>query len=105
MEPTLGPGDWLLIWRGIWPGRTPHVRPGQIVVTRHPHRPELLLIKRASRREPGGWWLTSDNTALHPASSHQPAAVVIDSTRFGAVPAQLIEGRVLLRYHRGPVRP
>ena len=49
MQPTLLPGDWLLI------RRSRRIRPGQIVVARHPARPALLLIKRAVRREAGGW--------------------------------------------------
>src|SRR5215467_13937116 len=85
MEPALRPGDWLLVWRSR------RVRPGQVVVARHPGRPELLLVKRAARREPGGWWLASDN----------PDAGAVDSRAFGPVPPGLIEGRVLLRYHRG----
>jgi hypothetical protein len=60
------------------------------VVARHPGRPDLLIVKRAARREPGGWWLASDN----------PAAGAVDSRAFGAVPARLIEGRVLVRYRR-----
>ena len=67
------------------------VRAGQIVVARHPGRPELLLVKRAAWRERGGWWLASDN----------PGAGAVDSQAFGPVPPALIEGRVLLRYHRG----
>ncbi|MGH3192564.1 MAG: nickel-type superoxide dismutase maturation protease, partial [Streptosporangiaceae bacterium] len=82
MEPALRPGDWLLA------RRTARIRPGQIVVARHPDRPDFLLVKRAARRLAGGWWLTSDN----------PAAGATDSRRFGPVPASLIEGRVLLRY-------
>jgi nickel-type superoxide dismutase maturation protease len=91
MEPALYPGDWLLARRTIRPGRPPRVRPGQVVVARHPGRPELLLVKRAARREPGGWWLASDN----------PDAGAVDSRAFGPVPPGLIEGRILLRYHRG----
>lgn len=82
MEPALRPGDWLLVRRGK------HVRPGQIVVARHPGQRELLLVKRAVRRQADGWWLLSDN----------PDATVVDSRHFGAVPAGLIEGRVLGRY-------
>ncbi len=85
MEPALHPGDCLLI------RRTRRIRPGQIVVARHPVRPDLLLVKRAARRADGGWWLESDNQAA-------PGAV--DSWRFGAVPGPLIEGRVLARYWR-----
>ena len=84
MEPALRPGDWLLALR------TRRIRPGQIVLARHPGRPELLLVKRAAVHPAGGWWLASDN----------PAAGAVDSTRFGAVPVPLIEGRVLARYHR-----
>jgi nickel-type superoxide dismutase maturation protease len=84
MEPALRPGDCLLI------RRTRRIRPGQVVVARHPERPELLIVKRAARRVDGGWWLESDN----------PAAGAVDSRRFGAVPGPLIEGRVLGRYWR-----
>ncbi len=100
MEPALMPGDWLLAWRGIGsrhhpagdrstdPGRRVRVKPGQLVVARHPHLPGMLLVKRAAWLEGGGWWLTSDN----------PGAGGVDSFRFGPVPADLIEGRVLMRY-------
>ena len=84
MEPALLPGDCLLI------RRTRRIRPGQVVIARHPDRPEMLLVKRAARRADGGWWLESDN----------PEAGAVDSRRFGAVPGPLIEGRVLVRYWR-----
>jgi nickel-type superoxide dismutase maturation protease len=90
MEPALRPGDWLLVRRTIVAGRPLRVRPGQVVVACHPGRPDLLIVKRAARREPGGWWLASDN----------PAAGAVDSRAFGAVPASLIEGRMLVRYRR-----
>jgi nickel-type superoxide dismutase maturation protease len=85
MEPALRPGDCLLI------RRTRRIRPGQVVVARHPEQPEMLIVKRAARRADGGWWLESDN---------QAAAGAVDSWRFGAVPGPLIEGRVLVRYWR-----
>ena len=91
-SPPCGPGDWLLVWRGLRPGRPPRVRPGQLVIARHPARPDLLLVKRAARREPGGWWLSADNL---------PAGAA-DSRTFGVVPPVLIEGRVLFRYRRTP---
>jgi nickel-type superoxide dismutase maturation protease len=94
MEPALHPGDWLLVWRGLRPGRPPSIRPGQIVIARHPGEPDLLVVKRASRREAGGWWLDSDNQA----------AGAVDSRSFGVVPAILIEGRLLMRYWRPPAR-
>ena len=92
MQPALNPGDWLFVRRTIRPGRTLRLQPGQIVGARHPGRPGLLIIKRVARREPGGWWLSSDN----------PGAGAVDSRAFGPVPPDLIEGRVLRRYHRGP---
>lgn len=102
MAPALMPGDRLLVWRGFGPrratgdsgtapaGRGVRIAAGQVVIARHPHQPELLLVKRAAWREPGGWWLISDN----------PGGGGVDSFRFGTVPRQLIEGRVLTRYRR-----
>jgi len=94
MAPRLLPDDWLLAWRGVrHGGRQVRVRPGQLVVARNPQLPGMLVVKRAAWREPdGGWWLTSDN----------PRAGAVDSFRFGPVPPDLIEGRVLCRYW--PVR-
>ena len=88
MEPALVPGDWLLVWRGLRRGGTVRVRPGQLVVARNPEQPQMLLVKRAAWQETGGWWLDSDN----------PRAGAVDSARFGLVPGELIEGRVLGRY-------
>jgi nickel-type superoxide dismutase maturation protease len=90
MEPALRPGDWVLVWRGMHTARPARVRAGQIVIARHPGRPMLLLVKRAARRLPDGWWLSSDN----------PGAGAVDSRSFGPVPPALIEGRVLVRYRR-----
>jgi nickel-type superoxide dismutase maturation protease len=90
MEPALHPGDWLFVYRTIIRGRPLRVRPGQVVVARHPGRSGLLVVKRAARREAGGWWLASDN----------PEAGAVDSRAFGVVPPSLIEGRVLWRYRR-----
>lgn len=89
MEPTLRPGDWLLVWRGLRRSRPLRIRPGQIVIAQHPARGDLLLVKRATGLEPGGWFLESDNAT---------AAGVVDSWSFGPVPAGLIRGRMLLRY-------
>jgi nickel-type superoxide dismutase maturation protease len=91
MEPALRPGDWLLVWCGLRAGRPPRIRPGQIVIARQPGRGDFLLVKRAARRDAAGWWLISDNAD----------GGAVDSRAFGAVPDDLIRGRVLLRYHRG----
>jgi nickel-type superoxide dismutase maturation protease len=88
MEPALRPGDWLLAWRGMRTRRPLRVRPGQIVIARHPGEPGMLLIKRAARQLPEGWWLESDN----------PGAGAVDSRSFGPVVSDLIRARVLLRY-------
>lgn len=83
MLPGLRPGDWLLVREGARPA------PGDVVVARHPARPELLVVKRATRRHGDGWWLESDNQAA-PGRS--------DSWDFGAVPDALVLGRVVARY-------
>jgi len=88
MEPSLRPGDWLLVWRGLRPGRPPRLRPGLIVVAKHPGDPDMLLVKRAARLLPDGWWLDSDNRA----------AGAVDSRAFGVVTADQVEARVLVRY-------
>ena len=94
MEPALHPGDWLLTWRGLRGRRPRRVRPGQLVVARHPGQLDLLLVKRAVRDVPDGWWLESDN----------PGAGAVDSRSFGPVPVGLIRARVLLRYWPRRVR-
>ncbi|MGH3302703.1 MAG: S26 family signal peptidase [Streptosporangiaceae bacterium] len=88
MEPALRPGDRLLAWRGLRSGRPPRIRPGQIVIAGLPSDPDFLLVKRAERLLPAGWWLASDN----------PGAGAVDSASFGPVPGRLIRARVLLRY-------
>jgi nickel-type superoxide dismutase maturation protease len=86
MEPALQPGDWLVV------RRTRRVRPGRVVIARNPDDPDMLLVKRAVRRAPGGrWWLESDNKGV-------PA---VDSRRFGPVAQAGILGQVLFRYRRG----
>src|SRR5919198_5717152 len=82
MLPALRPGDRLIVLLGG------PVRAGDIVVARHPRAAELI-IKRAFRRTPEGWWLESDN---------QQAPGRRDSWDFGAVPVGEITGRVVGRY-------
>jgi nickel-type superoxide dismutase maturation protease len=78
MLPTLGAGDRVLVRWGA------AARPGALVVASWSHRPDVLVVKRAVRREPDGWWLEGDN----PRESD-------DSRVHGA--AQ-VHGRVLLRW-------
>ncbi|MGW2210351.1 nickel-type superoxide dismutase maturation protease [Streptomyces sp. NPDC001781] len=81
MVPTLHHGDRLLLRYGA------PVRPGGIVVLRHPFQQDLLVVKRAVERREGGWWVLGDN----------PYAGG-DSTDYGVVPDELILGRAWLRY-------
>jgi len=67
MEPALVEGDVLLVQYGALP------RLGQLVVVRLPHR--SLAVKRATRREPDGWWVERDN----PSEG-------VDSWLVGAIP-------------------
>jgi phage repressor protein C with HTH and peptisase S24 domain len=53
MQPTLRDGDRLLVRHGATP------RPGDLVVVRLPARG--LAVKRATVRQPGGWWVERDN--------------------------------------------
>jgi len=81
MAPALHAGDHVLVrWGGS-------VRRGDVVVARRPGRRELLVVKRAVRREQAGWWLAGDN----PYGTD-------DSATFGAVPEADVLGRVVLRY-------
>ncbi len=67
MEPTLRPGDVLLLRYDV------ATRAGQLGVGRLPDRP--IAVKRAVRRADGGWWVERDN----PAEG-------VDSWLVGAIP-------------------
>ena len=88
MVPTLRSGDAIVVWRGA------RVRPGDVVLARFLSLPDRLVVKRAVRLAPGGWWIEGDNEL-----------VTDDSRRYG--PAEVI-GRVVCRYwppaHAGRVR-
>ncbi|MEU0162498.1 nickel-type superoxide dismutase maturation protease [Streptomyces sp. NPDC006261] len=86
MVPTLYHGDLLLVQYGA------PVRPGDVVILRHPFQQDLLVVKRAVERRPGGWWVRGDNTFAGG-----------DSTDYGAVPEELVLARVRARY-RPPAR-
>ena len=81
MVPTLYHGDRLLVHYGA------RVRPGDVVVLRHPFQQDLLVVKRAVERRDGGWWVLGDN-----------AFAGGDSTDYGAVPEDLVLGKVRSRY-------
>lgn len=80
MIPTLHPGDQLVVRYGS------PVRPGDVVVLRHPFQHDLLIVKRAVERRPGGWWVLGDNRFAEN-----------DSREFGPVPEDLVVARALLR--------
>jgi hypothetical protein len=87
MEPTLHEGDRLLVLYGARP------RAGRLAIVRLPDRdsgaPRPLAVKRVSRRDPDGsdgWWVERDN----PWEG-------LDSWQVGAIPADGIRARVLLR--------
>ncbi|MFF4173385.1 nickel-type superoxide dismutase maturation protease [Streptomyces sp. NPDC001744] len=86
MVPTLLHGDRLLVHYG---GR---LRPGSVAVLRHPLQQDLLIVKRLIERRDGGWWVLGDNPDAEG-----------DSRVFGAVPPELVLGRVRARYR--PVTP
>jgi signal peptidase I len=78
MEATLYDGDRLLV-----DYRRP-VRAGRLVVVRLPDG--VVAVKRATRREPGGWWVERDNPR-----------VGVDSWSVGAIPERDVVSVVLLR--------
>ncbi|MEV6173129.1 nickel-type superoxide dismutase maturation protease [Streptomyces sp. NPDC051954] len=86
MVPTLYHGDRLVVQWGA------RMRPGDVVVLRHPFQQDLLVVKRAAERREGGWWVLGDNTYAGG-----------DSTDYGVVPEELVLGRVRFRYR--PLKP
>ncbi|GGM11061.1 S26 family signal peptidase [Streptomyces fumigatiscleroticus] len=86
MVPTLYHGDRLVVQYGA------RVKPGDVVVLRHPFQQDLLVVKRAAERREGGWWVLGDN-----------AWAGGDSTDYGTVPEELVLGTVRFRYR--PRRP
>ncbi|MCH0563997.1 MULTISPECIES: nickel-type superoxide dismutase maturation protease [unclassified Streptomyces] len=86
MVPTLHHGDRLLVQYGA------RIRPGDVIVLRHPFQQDLLVVKRAVELRESGWWVLGDNGYAGG-----------DSTDYGAVPEELVLGRVRFRYR--PPRP
>ncbi|MFB7912804.1 nickel-type superoxide dismutase maturation protease [Streptomyces sp. NPDC056061] len=81
MVPTLYHGDRLLVHYGA------RVRPGDVVILRHPFQQDLLVVKRAAERRRGGWWVLADN-----------AFAGGDSTDYGTVPEDFVLATVRVRY-------
>jgi phage repressor protein C with HTH and peptisase S24 domain len=79
MQPTLYDGDRLLVVHGARP------RTGGLAVVRLPDG--VVAVKRATRREPGGWWVERDN-----------ATEGVDSWSVGAIPDADVVARVLVRF-------
>lgn len=71
MLPTLREGDRLLVQHGARP------RKGALVVVRLPDG--TVAVKRATLREPGGWWVDSDN-----------AREGVDSSKVGTIPDEAV---------------
>ncbi|MCF2529959.1 nickel-type superoxide dismutase maturation protease [Yinghuangia soli] len=79
MLPNLADGERVLVrYRA-------RVRPGDVVLAVRPDRPDVLMFKRAVRRDPEGWWVLGD----------QPYRST-DSREFGPVPDGLVLARALL---------
>jgi nickel-type superoxide dismutase maturation protease len=91
MEPTLAPGDRLLV------RRTRHVHAGDVIAVRDPRDSRRVLVKRVGAVLDEGIVLRGDN----PSAS-------TDSRSFGPVPARSVLGRVVRCYapswRAGPVR-
>ncbi|MGY0018604.1 nickel-type superoxide dismutase maturation protease [Streptomyces sp. cg35] len=83
MVPTLYHGDWMLVHYGA------RVRPGDVVVLRHPFQQDLLVVKRIAERRDGGWWVLGDN-----------AGAGGDSSVYGVVPDDLVLAKVRGRLRR-----
>ena len=88
MAPLLQPGDEVLVDPRAYKHVAPHV--GDIVVSRHPYRVDVRLVKRITAiLKDGRCLLEGDN----PSDS-------TDSRSFGAVAPQQILGRVISRFPR-----
>lgn len=86
MAPTLANGDHLVVRYGA------PVRPGHVVVLRHPFQQDLLVVKRAAERRTGGWWVLGDN----------PFNETGDSTDYGVVPDELVLATAVARFRPRP---
>lgn len=88
MVPTLRPGDRLLVDRRAYRDRPPRV--GEIVVLADPEDATRWLVKRVFAVDALGETIEVRGDAAETAR---------DSRRFGAVPTQLLIGRVYRCYN------
>jgi len=87
MNPTLSPGDRVLVVGGLGPLRPP-LRVGDLVAVVDPRDAGRIVVKRVAAVEEGLVDVRGDNEA---AST--------DSRHFGPVAAGAVVGRVVYRYH------
>ncbi len=85
MEPTLAPGDYVLVNRWAYAFRDP--APGDLVVVRDPQDQQRFLAKRVAARTDAGEYVVVGDNAL--ASR--------DSRTFGPVRRELVVGKVWRR--------
>lgn len=89
MLPLLKPGEEVLIAPVKRKAEAIALKPGDLVVARHPFQPTLRLIKRViTVRDDGTYLLMGDNPE---------AGMSTDSRSFGAVSPSHILGRVICR--------
>ena len=86
MQPTLLDGDRLVVLHGAIPS------PGRLVVVRLPAG--VIAVKRATSRQPEGWWVERDN----PTEG-------VDSWLVGAIADEDVLAVVLCRLPRWLGRP
>ena len=91
---------WFTIVRIVGPSMAPALRNGEVylavtgarvdvgdaVVCQHPNRPDLLTVKRITRKIGPHWWIEGDNPD---ASS--------DSREFGPISAGLVRAKIVVR--------
>ena len=85
MEPTYVEGDRLVV---RYSQRVHQGRPHVVRLPEGPDGPRPVAVKRITRRDGDGWWVTSDN----------PEGT--DSRQFGPIGLQAVLGVVLFRLPR-----
>ena len=83
MQPTLHPGDWVLVDPSAY--RTLPPVPGDVVVSKHPFRTHVVMVKRVAN---------VTGKAVHLKGDNSDAST--DSASLGAVPMNKLVGKVVL---------